>query len=425
MALVLVASACSHHKRFTAQRVVSSPTPIAGLETPLPGSPSPSPRTASRSSGKVSFATPTPPPPVRAGSLANARITLTRVATLSEPLAMAERAGDPALYIAEKGGTIHAIRNGSVDPAPVLNVSAEVSNGSEQGLLGLAFSSDGSKLYVNFTSKTGSGAAGNTIVREYGFAGGRAVLTSTRDVLNEPQPFANHNGGNLVFGPDGYLYIGLGDGGSGGDPFNNAQSLNTRLGKMLRLDPAPGTPSCGAGSYRIPPGNPFVGKAGCDEIWAYGLRNPWRYSFDRATGDLWIADVGQNAWEEVDFQSASSKGGDNYGWNRMEGTHSYNGGTAPPNHHGPVYEYSHDNGNCSVTGGYVYRGTRIANLGGAYVFGDYCAGLLRAFVLRNGGATEHRFLGPQVSQLSSFGQDQSGELYALSLDGGVFRIDPA
>jgi glucose/arabinose dehydrogenase len=306
-----------------------------------------------------------------------------------------------------------------------LDVSSEVSTGSEQGLLGLAFSPDGAHMYVNFTSKTGSGAAGNTIVREYAFANGRAVVTGNREVLNVPQPFANHNGGNLVFGPDGYLYIGLGDGGSGGDPLNNAQSLNTLLGKMLRIDPRPGTPDCGTGSYRSPPNNPFVGKAGCDAIWSYGLRNPWRYSFDRATKDLWIGDVGQNSWEEVDIQPGSSKGGENYGWNRMEGTHSYNGGSPPANYHGPVYEYSHDGGNCSITGGYVYRGRRIPNLVGAYLFGDYCAGRLRGFVLHNGRATDHRFLGPQVDQLSSFGEDAAGELYVASLNGGVYRIDPA
>jgi glucose/arabinose dehydrogenase len=270
-------------------------------------------------------------------------------------------------------------------------------------------------LYVNFTN-----TLGDTVVREYAFADGVATTASARSVLEVDQPYPNHNGGNLVFGPDGYLYIGLGDGGSGGDPQGNGQNKNVLLGKMLRIDPR----VSGTNAYSSPPGNPFVGKPGRDEVWAYGLRNPWRYSFDRTTGDLWIADVGQDNWEEVDFQRAASKGGDNYGWNLMEGSHRYSG-TAPANHHGPIYEYSHDGGNCSVTGGYVYRGPRISNLRGAYVFSDFCAGALQAFIQKDGRATEHRFLGARVPNLSSFGQDQNGELYVLSLDGGVYRIDLA
>jgi len=424
LALAFVAASCSHHHNPRAQRVVASPgrTPVAGLETPIPSA------TAtpvnSRSTGRVTFSTPTPTP--TSAVLSKAHTTLTLIANLSEPLAIAIRKDDSALYVAERHGTIHAIRGGRVDSTPVLDITGEVqSGGQEQGLLGLAFSPDGSHLYVNFISRTGTGPAGNTIVRDYAVSNGRAVTSTARQVLNEPQPFSNHNGGNLVFGPDGYLYIGLGDGGSAGDPTGNGQNVNTRLGKLLRIDPRAGTPACGSGSYTIPPTNPFVGKNGCDEIWAYGLRNPWRYSFDRLTHDLWIGDVGQDAWEEVDFQSASGKGGDNYGWNRMEGTHSYNGGSPPSNHHPPVYEYSHDGGNCSVTGGYVYRGSRVPNLYGAYVFGDYCTGKLEAFVMHNGRAADRRFLGPEVNQLSSFGQDANGELYVTSLAGGVYRIDPA
>jgi glucose/arabinose dehydrogenase len=271
-------------------------------------------------------------------------------------------------------------------------------------------------MYVNFTN-----TQGNTVVREYKVSNGRADVATKRDVLMVTQPFANHNGGNLVFGPDGYLYIGLGDGGSAGDPSNNAQNLNTLLGKMLRINPTPS----GSNQYQIPRDNPFVGRAGArGEIWAYGLRNPWRYSFDRATKDLWIGDVGQSSWEEVDRQTASSKGGDNYGWSLVEGTHSYKDGP-PPNHHPPIYEYSHDGGNCSVTGGYVYRGSAIPKLVGAYLFADFCVGRLRAFVVTKGRAADQRFLGPQAEQLSSFGQDAKGELYVTSLAGGVYRIDPA
>jgi glucose/arabinose dehydrogenase len=342
-------------------------------------------------------------------------VKLTRVAGLDQPLAMALRRGDGAQYVAEKTGRVRAIRAGRVVSGDVLDISAEVSNGSEQGLLGIAFHPDGTKLYVNFTN-----TAGDTVVREYAFSGGRADVASARQVMLVDQPFPNHNGGNLLFGPDGYLYIGLGDGGSADDPLGNAQSLDTLLGKMLRIDPRPS----GASAYRIPPDNPFVDRDGRDEIWATGLRNPWRYSFDRATGDLWTADVGQNAWEEIDLQAASSNGGENYGWDRLEGSHQHEG-NPPARHELPIYEYSHNGGNCSITGGYVYRGAKIANLRGAYLFADFCVGRLRAFVEKNERATEHRFLGPRTGNLSSFGEDQSGELYVMSLEGGVFRIDPA
>jgi glucose/arabinose dehydrogenase len=356
--------------------------------------------------------------------LSKVHVTLTPVATLSEPVAMAERSSDSTLYFAERKGTIRAVRDARVAPSPVLDITSETQSGyQEQGLLGLAFSPDGSRLYVYFTKSVAGSSGSDLVIREYSFSGGRAVTSSARDVLTvNHEQYANHNGGNLVFGPDGYLYAGLGDGGGAGDPLGNGQNLNTLLGKLLRINPRP----AGSNAYQIPPDNPFAGRPGArGEIWAYGLRNPWRYSFDRATHDLWIGDVGQDSWEEVDVQAASGHGGDNYGWNRMEGTHSYNGGTPPPNYHGPVYEYSHDGGNCSITGGYVYRGARIPNLVGSYVFADYCTGQLRAFDLHNGRAADERLLGPQVGSLSSFGQDPSGELYVLSLTGAVYRIDPA
>ena len=411
LVLVLAGACGDKGADVEGRRVIASPRPSEGVNTTI------SPATTRTPSGAIVSSTPRqttlPPPPP--GSLARARVKLTRIATLEEPLAMAIRRGDTALYVAEKGGRIRTVRNGRVASGSVLDISAQVSTGSEQGLLGLAFSPDGSKLYVNFTN-----TAGDTVVREYGFANGRAEVASARQVLLVDQPFANHNGGNLVFGPDGFLYIGLGDGGAADDPTGNAQNLDTLLGKMLRIDPR----ASGANAYRIPPGNPFIGRSGRDEIWAYGLRNPWRYSFDRSTGDLWTGDVGQNQWEEIDFQRSSSKGGENYGWDRMEGTHRHEG-SAPANHHGPIYEYSHEGGNCSVTGGYVYRGSKIRNLRGAYLFADFCVGRLRAFVQADTRATEHRFLGIDVGNLSSFGQDQSGELYVMSLGGGVYRIDPA
>jgi glucose/arabinose dehydrogenase len=334
---------------------------------------------------------------------------------LDQPLALAVRPDDPALYVAEKAGRVVAVRDGHVDPTPILDLGGDVSLGSEQGLLGLVFSPDGRFLYVNFTDTNG-----NTHVTEFAMKG-RAVPDSRRDVLVVDQPFSNHNGGNLVFGPDGYLYIGLGDGGGAGDPDGNGQSLSTLLGKMLRISPRPS----GGEPYGIPPDNPFVGVAGArPEIWAYGLRNPWRYSFDRTTGALWIGDVGQSAWEEVDMQPTDAPPGRNYGWNAMEGAHPFEG-TAPSHAILPVYEYSHDTGGCVVTGGYVYRGTAIPDLSGAYVFADFCLGMLEAVRVRNGKVVGQRELGPTVRDVSSFGEDAAGELYAMSLDGGLYELVPA
>jgi len=348
--------------------------------------------------------------------LAEVAVKLTEVARVDQPVALAVRAGDTALYLVEKVGRVRAVRDGSLDPTPVLDLSGRVSTGSEQGLLGLAFSPDGGRLYVNFTD-----ADGDTRVVEYGFSGGRADPATARELLRVEQPFANHNGGNLVFGPDGKLWIGLGDGGGGNDPGNRAQNLGNLLGKMLRIDPTPS----GGSAYTIPSDNPFVGQSGVrGEIWSFGLRNPWRYSFDRATGDLWIGDVGQNAVEEVDFAPASSTGGENWGWPALEGNRA-NKGSEPAGAVGPILDYDQDDGGCSVTGGYVYRGAAIPGLTGAYLYGDYCRGEVLALRQSGGRATEDAALGLSVDGLSSFGQDAAGELYALSLGGAVYRIDPA
>jgi glucose/arabinose dehydrogenase len=334
---------------------------------------------------------------------------------LSQPLALAVREGDPALYIAEKTGRIVALDGERSEPRVVLDITGEVSLGSEQGLLGIAFSPDGDFLYINYTD-----TAGHTHVTEFAFSDDGADLGSRRDVLFVEQPFSNHNGGNLVFGPDGYLYIGLGDGGSAGDPQGNGQSLSTLLGKMVRISPRPS----GNAPYTVPRDNPFVGRARTrPEIWAYGLRNPWRYSFDRETGDLWIGDVGQGSREEIDVEPDRSRGGLNFGWDALEGTLAFEGAEPPENAVPPVFEYPTADG-CAVTGGYVYRGTEIPDLVGAYVFGDFCHGRLEAFVLRNGRAVGHRELGPVVSNLASFGEDADGELYAVSLTGPVYWLGP-
>ena len=395
------------------RRVIASPVRSAEIDTTV--SP-PATRSAEVQSTPSGSRTParTTPPPLPPGSLARASVKLTEIASLSEPVAMALRKGDAAVYFVEKVGRIRSYRNGRMGSA-VLDISSQVTNSGEQGLLGAAFHPDGSRLYVNFTDRLG-----DTVIREYVFAEGRANTASARTVLQLDDPYPNHNGGNLVFGPDGYLYIGMGDGGSGGDPQQRAQNLESLFGKMLRIDPR----QSGTDAYSIPEDNPFVGRSGRDEIWSFGWRNPWRYSFDRSTGDLWVGDVGQNAWEEVDFEDAANDGGDNYGWDRYEGSHRFEG--QPLNrHHQPIYEYRNDQGHCAVTGGYVYRGSRIPNLTGAYLFADFCEGRLRAFVEQDARATEHRYLGPRVASLASFGEDRAGELYVMSLEGGVYRIDPA
>jgi glucose/arabinose dehydrogenase len=326
---------------------------------------------------------------------------------------MAYRTGSDLLYVANKSGTIQTLRDGAVDPEPVLEIRDDVSVGGEQGLLGLAFSPDGRFMYVNYTD-----VDGNTNVVEYQMSGDGPDPSTRRLVLHVNQPFSNHNGGDLVFGPDGHLYIGLGDGGSGDDPMGNGQNLGVLLAKMLRIDPRPS----GGRPYGIPPDNPFVGRAGArPEIWAFGLRNPWRYTFDRDTDDLWIGDVGQGAWEEIDFQPAGSRGGQNYGWNSYEGTHRYVGPdieNAVP----PIDEYGHGSGECSITGGYVYRGSDIPALRGWYLFGDFCLGDVMAIRQRGGKVVERKDLGLHVDSLSSFGEDQQGELYLLSLGGPVYRL---
>jgi glucose/arabinose dehydrogenase len=301
----------------------------------------------------------TPPP------LASVHVGLEQIATLDQPLALATRSGDRALYIAEKTGRVVAIRDDRVDPTPVLDLSGDVSLGGEQGLLGIAFSPDGRSLYVNYTD-----VDGDTRVVAYAMGRRTAEPDTRRELLFVDQPYANHNGGDLVFGPDGYLYVGLGDGGSAGDPQGHAQSLESLLGKMLRIDPRPDRDR----AYSIPPDNPFVDRDGARaEIWAYGLRNPWRYSFDRATGDLWIGDVGQNAWEEIDRLPAGTPPGANLGWNLVEGSRRFTGD--PPNGAvAPVYEYPHASGACTVIGGVVYRGDEIPDLVGAYLFADLCLG---------------------------------------------------
>jgi glucose/arabinose dehydrogenase len=355
------------------------------------------------------------------GNVASARVKLTPIAQVEDPTAFATRQGDRAFYITEQVGRVRAVRDGNLDAQPVLDLTDRVGSGGERGLLGLTFSADGSKLYVHYTNKDG-----DTRVDEYAMSGNTADAGSHREILAVDQPQPNHNGGQLSFGPDGMLYLGLGDGGGAGDQGSghaeggNGQSLDTLLGKILRIDPR----ASGGRQYTVPPDNPFANGGGLPEIWAYGLRNPWRFSWDRKTDDLWIADVGQNQWEEVDFVAGGQPGGLNFGWNRLEGTHQFSG-QAPANAVPPIYEYSHDGGGCSVSGGYVYRGAKIPDLQGAYVFSDYCDSTLRAITQQGGTLADQRDLGAKANQVTGFGQDQDGELYVLSQGDGLQRIDPA
>jgi glucose/arabinose dehydrogenase len=279
------------------------------------------------------------------------------------------------------------------------------------------------RFYVDYTA-AGGGAAGHTVVSRFGLlADGNADPASEEILLTVDQPFPNHNGGQLAFGPDGYLYIGMGDGGSGGDPGDRAQNLQSRLGKILRIDAEASVP----GGLAIPPDNPFVGVAGDDAVWAYGLRNPWRFSFDRGTGDLYIGDVGQGTWEEVDFQPAGARGGRNYGWNRREGNHTYPPGAPPPpfTTTRPVAEYPHgvgDSNGCAITGGFVSRGARFPALQGYYFFGDYCLGKVWA-LRRIGGKWVTAAVADTPYQITSFGEDDAGNLYLADYaTGSVYLI---
>jgi glucose/arabinose dehydrogenase len=338
---------------------------------------------------------------------------------LESPLFLTH-AGDGSgyLFIVEQPGTIRVVVQGVLQEKPFLDITERVLSGGERGLLGLAFHPDyrrNGRFFVNYTRKQD----GATVLAEYHRAG-EALRASPdeRVIMTVPQPFANHNGGMVAFGPDGFLYVGRGDGGSRGDPQNRAQNTQELLGKILRLDIDHERP------YAIPTDNPFARSGGRPEIFAYGIRNPWRFSFDRETKVLWLADVGQYKWEEIDLVM---KGG-NYGWRVMEGFHCYEpaqdcqarGMTMP------VFEYGHEKGRCSITGGYVYRGKLIPSLRGFYIFGDYCSGEL--FGIKTEGTTSIRsepdLLRKTGSRISSFGEDEAGELYVVDHGGAVYRISP-
>ena len=330
------------------------------------------------------------------------------------------------LFVVEQGGKIWIISsNGQVLSTPFLDIGGKLSSSSgEEGLLGLAFHPNymsNRRFFVNYTSNDGGTL--HTVIAEYTASTGDPNLadaTNERILLTVDQPFSNHNGGGLAFGNDGYLYIGLGDGGGAGDPNGNGQKLDTLLGKILRIDvdsaPAPGL------QYAIPPGNPFSKPAGLEEIWLYGLRNPFRFSVDHATGDLWIGDVGQDSYEEVD-RITPQQGGANLGWNIMEGSHCYNSNSCSTNGLTlPIFDYAHDPhlGDETVIGGYVYHGMRIPQLAGVYVFGDFISG--RIWTLTQDSPNQWmrtEILTTAIDDLSSFGQGQDGELYVVRYSSGA------
>jgi glucose/arabinose dehydrogenase len=340
-------------------------------------------------------------------------LQLTEVASLAPPTAGAV-GPDGTLFIATRLGTVHPLTADGVGDA-VIDIAATTTTDGERGLLGLAFAADGAELYLSSTDRNGDTVISGVPVTD-GTPGG-----DPRTIYTLAQPFANHNGGNIAVGPDGMLYLGLGDGGRAGDPLEAGQDLTTALGAMLRIDPQGGDP------YAVPSDNPFLDTDGAaPEIVAYGLRNPWRFSFDRETDELWIADVGQDTREEINRVTLDELMGANFGWNLMEGTLEFVG-SAPDDHVPPVYEYdTRGPEGCSITGGYVYRGQAIPELTGVYLYADFCNGTIRGLLVdADGQVVEQASLGIDGGSVVSFTEDADGELYVFDLDGRVLRIDAA
>ncbi len=382
----------------TRPRATTTSTTAAAVTTTSVAGPGPT-EAPGTTAGPRPTAPPPPPTTQPVGSLATARVRTTRLANVGYPIAMAVRPTDGSLWIATKAGGVCRLQGSSCSG---MQTVASVSSGGEQGLLGITFNGSGDRFYASYTNP-----AGDSRVDEFAVGGdGAPNVASRRQIFAADQPEANHNGGNVVWGPDGRLWLGLGDGGGGGDRHGsgdgNGQDPNTDLGKILRISPSASPPLV--------------------ERWISGVRNPWRFSFDRATGDLWVGDVGQGSWEEITVLPAGAQQGRNLGWRCFEGTHRFSSCTPTGGHTGPIFEYSHDEG-CSITGGYVYRGSRIPALRGAYLFADYCNGDLRALTQSGGRVTLERHLGVDPGGVVSFGQDAAGELYVLTPT-EVLRIDP-
>ena len=408
-AAALIATGCSSPAPSASPSVVPASPPAATAPPP-------------------SATAPAPTAPENTFVAANVRVSLEPYAKVpGSPLAIAAtNDGSGRLLVATQEGLIWAVTNGVTADHPMLDLSARITSGGERGLLGIAvhpaFPTD-PRIFVDYTDRDG-----NTVVSSFRLATGdptRFDPSIENVILRQEQPFANHNGGAVVFGPDGDLYITFGDGGSGGDPQGNGQNLGTLLGKILRIDIDHPDPA--DGTYGIPSDNPFAGRNEArPEIWLYGLRNPWRISFDRRARDLWIGDVGQDRWEEVDVVPGGQSGL-NFGWNVMEGNHCFqppDGCDQSASVH-PVAEYGHDEG-CTIIGGYVYRGAADPILQGGYVFADYCSGTI--FAIAANGSTAQRLpvaVGQTKDGVSAFGEDAAGELYVANLDGTISRVTAA
>ncbi len=378
----------------------SEPTAEA---SPTPLLPSPTPT-----------ASPIPESPVSS-------ITLEPIITrgLTQPLYVTH-AYDERLFIVEQAGTIRIFQNGELLPTPFLDIQDPVgSSSNEQGLLGLAFHPNYQQngyFFLNYTDVNG-----NTNIARYRVSSDPNVAdpASGQILLTVTQPFANHNGGMVAFGPDGYLYLGLGDGGSQADPQGNGANPGTLLGSILRLDV-----DSADGSYTIPADNPFVENPNArPEVWAYGLRNPWRFSFDRQNGNLFIADVGQNQWEEVSWQAGGTPGGQNFGWNSMEGFHCFTASCNPEQFTLPIFEYDHTLG-CSISGGYIYRGQQFPSLYGNYFVADFCSGTVWGLFQQPDGAWQSAVIHESGLPINSFGEDVNGELYVVARTGQILQIRP-
>jgi glucose/arabinose dehydrogenase len=416
LTLALLAGAC------TSKKPSASPTPSASSPSPTPtmssASPSPSPSQSKKSSPKpaTSSTAPKPSTPKPAGfDLAAVRIRLTTFKSgLSNPVFITSaNDGSGLLYIVQQGGTILVVDSAGRTKSTLLNISSKISTGNEQGLLGLAFHpsfESNRRFFVHYTRSDG-----DIVIAEYHANSTTSADASSEKVITtiEHSTYSNHNGGMLVFGPDGFLYDGTGDGGSGGDPNNNAQNTSRLLGKILRIDVNHGT------NY-VPSSNPFG-----NLVWNYGLRNPWRFSFDRSTHALFIGDVGQNTYEEIDVTRSGRR---NFGWRVMEGKHCYSASTCDRTGKTlPITEYTHGGGNCSVTGGYVYRGSSYRTLKGAYFYGDYCSGKIWAMdaAAAIDGRERVRMVLDTSLSISSFGENQAGEIFVCSLGGTIYRLRAA
>ncbi len=347
--------------------------------------------------------------------LGDPAIGLVPIGSFEQPVDLAWRLGDTTAYIVERVGRIIPLRDGSAGTA-VLDITNLTEGEGERGLLGLTFNGDGSRAYVNHTDNSG-----DTVIAEYSVsADGTFDPASRRVLLTIDQPYDNHNGGNVTIGPDGMLYIGMGDGGDGGDPQRFSLNISSLLGKILRIDPAPS----GNSPYTVPADNPFTGVPGArPEIWSVGVRNPWRFSFDSLTNDLWIADVGQNELEEISVAWAADGGGRglNFGWSAFEGTERFNDDQSPDGATPPIHQYEHGDQGCSISGGAVYRGVEIPALVGWYVWGDYCSGQIQGLRVQDRGVVQVLPLAVQ-GQNSAIRVGPDGELWAISIGGDVARI---